>query len=286
MAKAKKSSKQLGLRMGLNDERIPKLFGLLLLFIAVYLTIAFVSYLFTWKIDQDRVLRFSWKLLSEDAATVDNWLGRLGAFLSNFFIYFCFGVPSFILVYFLARLGLNRLRRAALAPMANLFVKLMLLTIGMSVLLSFFFGSLTDFPIGGGVGDYLVKDLKVDWRMGAEYFEHMLIDYDVTSNWCNWNYVAGVGADPRENRYFNILSQAERYDPEGEYVKLWCPELSELPAGKIHQPDTLDDAEQSTYGLRLGANYPTPLVPSKKWQEKKGRHGSRKGRGRGRRRTA
>ncbi|CAH0999389.1 DNA translocase SpoIIIE [Neolewinella maritima] len=146
--------------MGLSDERIPKLFGLLLLFIAVYLTIAFVSYLFTWKIDQDRVLRFSWKLLSEDAATVDNWLGRLGAFLSNFFIYFCFGVPSFLLVYFVGRLGLNRLRRAALRPMANLFVKLMLATIGFSVLLSFVFGSLTDFPIGGGIGDYLVSHLS------------------------------------------------------------------------------------------------------------------------------
>ncbi len=160
MAKIKKTSGQLGLRMGLSDERIPKLFGLLLMFIAVYLTIAFVSYLFTWKIDQDRVLRFSWKLLSEDAASVDNWLGRLGAFLSNFFIYFCFGLPSFILVYFLGRLGLNRLRRAPLKPMANLFVKLMLFTIGMSVLLSFVFGSFTDFPLGGGVGDYLVSHLS------------------------------------------------------------------------------------------------------------------------------
>ncbi len=160
MAKTKKSGNQLGLRMGLRDERIPKLFGLLLLFLSVYLCIAFVSYLFTWKIDQDRVLRFSWKLLSEDAATVDNWLGRLGAFLSNFFIYFCFGLPSFIVVYFLARLGLNRLRRSSLKPMANLFVKLMLLTIGMSVLLSFFFGAWTDFPIGGGVGDYLVSHLS------------------------------------------------------------------------------------------------------------------------------
>ena len=146
--------------MGLSDERIPKLFGLLLLFIAVYLTVAFVSYLFTWKIDQDRVLRFSWKLLSEDAATVDNWLGRLGAFLSNFFIYFCFGVPSFLLVYFVARLGLNRLRRASIRPMANLFVKLMLATIGFSVLLSFVFGGWTDFPIGGGIGDYLVSHLS------------------------------------------------------------------------------------------------------------------------------
>ena len=133
------------------------------------------------------------------------------------------------------------------------------------------------------VASYLVKDLKVDWRMGAEYFEHMLIDYDVTSNWCNWNYVAGVGSDPRENRYFNILSQADRYDPTGEYVKLWCPELSELPADSVHQPDVLSDAEQSKYGLRLGATYPTPLVPSEKYRNKPAPANSRKRKGRGRR---
>ena len=132
------------------------------------------------------------------------------------------------------------------------------------------------------VASYLVKDLKLDWRMGAEYFEHMLIDYDVTSNWCNWNYVAGVGTDPRENRYFNILSQTERYDPQGEYVKLWCPELSEVPAGYVQQPDVLSDAQQSEYGLRLGANYPTPLIPSGKYRDKPARSNKRK-KGRGRR---
>lgn len=122
------------------------------------------------------------------------------------------------------------------------------------------------------VASYLVKDLGIDWRMGAEYFEYQLIDYDVTSNWCNWNYVAGVGSDPREDRYFNILSQARRYDEEGEYVKLWCPELGELPCESVHQPDLLSDKEQSAFGLRLGANYPMPLVPSTKWEKKQGRH--------------
>jgi deoxyribodipyrimidine photo-lyase len=71
------------------------------------------------------------------------------------------------------------------------------------------------------VASYLVKDLKVEWRWGATYFESQLIDYDVASNWGNWAYVAGVGNDPRENRYFNPKTQAERYDPKGEYVDLW-----------------------------------------------------------------
>ncbi len=71
------------------------------------------------------------------------------------------------------------------------------------------------------VASYLTKDLKIDWRWGAAWFESQLIDYDVCSNWLNWAYVAGVGNDPREDRYFNIARQAERYDPDGAYVKFW-----------------------------------------------------------------
>lgn len=78
------------------------------------------------------------------------------------------------------------------------------------------------------VASYLVKDLKVNWQWGAGWFESQLIDYDVCSNWGNWNYVAGIGNDPRENRYFNISSQAQKYDPKGEYVKLWLEENPNL----------------------------------------------------------
>jgi len=71
------------------------------------------------------------------------------------------------------------------------------------------------------VASYLCNDLMVDWRYGAAYFEAQLIDYDVCSNWANWAYVAGVGNDPRGNRYFNVDKQAEVYDPEGKYRRLW-----------------------------------------------------------------
>ncbi|MEM9259345.1 MAG: DASH family cryptochrome, partial [Bacteroidota bacterium] len=127
------------------------------------------------------------------------------------------------------------------------------------------------------VASYFVKDLKMDWRLGAEYFESVLLDYDVTSNWCNWNYVAGVGSDPREDRYFNILSQAQRYDEDGNYVKHWCPEVSPLPCEFVHQPDTLTDQQQSEYGIKLGVHYPLPLIPSEHWRRKKGSHSGRKG---------
>lgn len=72
------------------------------------------------------------------------------------------------------------------------------------------------------VASYLIHDLHVDWRRGARYFEKTLIDDDVASNWGNWNYLAGVGADPRKNRYFDPHFQASRYDPDGAYQKKWA----------------------------------------------------------------
>lgn len=71
------------------------------------------------------------------------------------------------------------------------------------------------------VASYLTHQYKIDWRWGASYFEEMLIDYDVASNWGNWSYVSGTGNDPRKDRVFNTKLQAERYDPEGDYVRTW-----------------------------------------------------------------
>ena len=115
------------------------------------------------------------------------------------------------------------------------------------------------------VASFLVKDLNINWQMGADYFESMLIDYDPCSNWGNWNYIAGVGNDPRENRYFNILKQAQRYDVKGAYVKLWCPELKEIPNEKIHRPDILSEKEQAAYNCKLGFDYPKAMIKTTKW---------------------
>lgn len=76
------------------------------------------------------------------------------------------------------------------------------------------------------VASYLAKHLGIDWRIGAEWYETNLIDYDVSSNWGNWLYNAGVGNDPRgEARVFNPVKQAFDYDPQGAYVQTWVPEL-------------------------------------------------------------
>lgn len=86
------------------------------------------------------------------------------------------------------------------------------------------------------VASFLVKDLKINWLVGAEYFESLLIDYDPCSNYGNWNYIAGIGNDPREDRHFNVISQSRRYDSDGSFLKYWMPELKEVPSQYIHNP--------------------------------------------------
>lgn len=79
------------------------------------------------------------------------------------------------------------------------------------------------------VASFLTKHLGIDWRIGAEWYELLLVDYDVSSNWANWQYVAGVGNDPRgEARIFNPVKQAFDYDKDGAYVKTWVPEVKAL----------------------------------------------------------
>ncbi len=114
------------------------------------------------------------------------------------------------------------------------------------------------------VASFLVKDLKLDWRMGAEWFESQLIDYDVCSNWGNWNYVAGIGNDPRESRYFNVASQSKRYDASGQYIRTWIPELSNLPTEMIHEPWTIGKQELAKFQVTLGHQYPILIADLRK----------------------
>ena len=110
------------------------------------------------------------------------------------------------------------------------------------------------------VASFLTKNLGIDWRMGAEWFESLLIDYDVCSNWGNWNYTAGVGNDARGFRYFNIPKQSKDYDKKGDYVRHWLPELTAIPGGKVHEPWKLNKEEQKRYSVQLGVDYPRPIV--------------------------
>lgn len=99
--------------------------------------------------------------------------------------------------------------------------------------------SMTGFMSNRGrqiVCSFLVRDMGIDWRMGAEWFETCLLDYDPCSNYGNWTYGAGVGNDPREDRYFSIPKQAQNYDREGEYVAYWLPQLKALPKERRNFP--------------------------------------------------
>ncbi len=113
------------------------------------------------------------------------------------------------------------------------------------------------------VASFLVKDLGLDWRLGAAWFEHQLIDYDVFSNYGNWNYVAGVGTDPRQDRWFNVIWQSKKYDAVGKYGKHWLPELQGLSPKEIHQP-YLVPSERATL-MDLPQKYQKPIYVHKRW---------------------
>ncbi|KAM7201902.1 putative cryptochrome DASH, mitochondrial [Naviculisporaceae sp. PSN 640] len=101
------------------------------------------------------------------------------------------------------------------------------------------------------VASFLAKHLGIDWRYGAEWYEMLLVDYDVSSNWANWQYVAGVGNDPRgELRIFNPIKQAFDYDKEGKYVRSWVPEVSKLEKlENVFQACTASEEDVKAAGL-------------------------------------
>ena len=113
------------------------------------------------------------------------------------------------------------------------------------------------------VASFLAKCLNIDWRWGAEYFESLLLDYDVCSNWGNWAYNSGVGNDPRD-RYFNIVGQGKRYDAKGDYIRHWLPELAKVPDAFVHEPHRMSVAEQRQAGIEIGNDYPFPMISLEK----------------------
>ncbi|KAF2622616.1 cryptochrome [Macroventuria anomochaeta] len=127
------------------------------------------------------------------------------------------------------------------------------------------------------VASFLASHLEMDWRVGAEWYECMLTDYDVPSNWGNWQYVSGVGNDPRQGRVFNPVKQALDYDPQGEYIKAWVPELRDVkltkqvgPQGReeidkqrlmgLYQANKLSEWEKERLGLKGVEWVERPLV--------------------------
>ena len=119
------------------------------------------------------------------------------------------------------------------------------------------------------VASFLVKDLKVNWMWGAAYFEEKLIDYCPANNWGNWAYIAGVGNDPRQYRHFNVLKQAMDYDPQGDYIRLWIPELAAINVAQIHQPWKLTETERAKSQLNCYLDSPSYAPESEVVKENK-----------------
>jgi deoxyribodipyrimidine photo-lyase len=111
------------------------------------------------------------------------------------------------------------------------------------------------------VASFLVKHLLVDWREGEAWFWDTLVDADIANNVCNWQWVAGSGADAAPYfRIFNPILQAERFDPDGAYVRRWVPEIACLPTKYLNQPWTADAPTLAKAGVLLGRTYPKPIV--------------------------
>lgn len=111
------------------------------------------------------------------------------------------------------------------------------------------------------VASFLVKDLLVPWQTGARWFWDALVDADLANNTLGWQWSAGCGADAAPFfRIFNPVSQGERFDPSGAYVRRWVPELAPLAAPWIHRPWTAPPSVLADAGIELGTTYPLPIV--------------------------
>jgi deoxyribodipyrimidine photo-lyase len=106
------------------------------------------------------------------------------------------------------------------------------------------------------VASFLVKDLHVEWQHGARHFMHWLVDGDLASNQHGWQWTAGCGTDPAPYfRIFNPVSQGEKFDPQGRYVRRWVPELADVDQKFVHQPWTRPEGPPE--------GYPLPIVDHK-----------------------
>jgi deoxyribodipyrimidine photo-lyase len=111
------------------------------------------------------------------------------------------------------------------------------------------------------VASFLVKNLLQPWQEGARWFWDTLVDADLAQNTLGWQWTAGCGADAAPYfRVFNPVSQGEKFDPNGDYVRQWVPELARLPAQWIHQPWNAPAAELTRANIVLGKTYPEPMV--------------------------
>lgn len=108
---------------------------------------------------------------------------------------------------------------------------------------------------------FLTKDLGIDWRRGERWFAAQLLDYDLAANNGGWQWSAGTGCDAQPwFRIFNPVTQSRRFDPQGDYIRRWVPELTGIQAPYLHAPWDMPPIEQQAAGCVIGRDYPAPIV--------------------------
>ena len=111
------------------------------------------------------------------------------------------------------------------------------------------------------VASFLCKDLGLDWRRGEAYFAQHLNDFELASNNGGWQWAASTGCDAQPYfRIFNPVTQSQRFDPEGKFIRRYLPQLARLSETSIHAPWLATPVELEAAGVRLGDNYPEPIV--------------------------
>jgi deoxyribodipyrimidine photo-lyase len=119
------------------------------------------------------------------------------------------------------------------------------------------------------VASFLVKDLGIDWRWGEKYFATHLNDFDLSANNGGWQWASSSGCDAQPYfRIFNPISQSEKFDPEGKFIRRYMPELAALPTKDLHAPWLAKPLELQAAGVVIGKTYPAPVVDHAEAREK------------------
>ena len=114
------------------------------------------------------------------------------------------------------------------------------------------------------VGSFLVKNLRQHWHVGRDWFWDALVDADLANNSAGWQWIAGCGADAAPYfRIFNPVTQSEKFDKQGNYIRAFVPELSDLPTKYLHDPSNAPDEILQQAGVVLGQTYPKAIVDLK-----------------------
>ena len=119
------------------------------------------------------------------------------------------------------------------------------------------------------VGSFLIKNLLLHWHHGENWFWDTLVDADLANNAASWQWIAGCGADAAPYfRIFNPVTQGQKFDGAGEYVRRFVPELAKMPDKFLHNPWEAPDNVLEYAGVKLGAEYPKPIVNLKASRER------------------